>query len=143
MNENQSRGLLGFEKASTPKATKSPSLRDLEWAAGFLEGEAWFGKYGAYRGGEHLTATQAFEEPLLKLQCLFGGHVNTQKVRGSNRKPTWIWSVSGSRARGIMMTLYPLLSSRRQEAIRKALYDPPNQDVASINRNTAKSRTSA
>jgi len=30
---------LGWERKTTPKATRKPTARNLEWAAGFYEGE--------------------------------------------------------------------------------------------------------
>lgn len=110
-----------FASAKVAKATKSPTSRDLEWAAGFLEGEGSF-LYNHNRktlsngrkkdtGTQEVSATQVHtSEPLNKLQALFGG-----TVRGED------WRVTGPRARGVMMTLYPLVSSRRKEQIRRAL----------------------
>ena len=93
-------------------ATKSPTTRDLEWAAGFLEGEGCF----LYTGSTHVVdAGQNQRECLDRLQNLFGGAVRKER-EGFHR-----WKLSGARARGVMMTLYVLLSTRRQEQIKGAL----------------------
>lgn len=117
------------EWSTTPKAILSPSIRGLEWAAGFLEGEGWF---GASQGGrkhnhysEKVVAVQASLEPLERLQRLFGGIIRHRKVdyvrKDGKVSQRWDWLIFGARARGLMMTLYSLLSARRKEAIRLAL----------------------
>jgi len=104
----------GYELASTPKATRRVTVRDIEWSAGFLEGEGSFlaGKDGCQR----VQADQKHRETLDRLSSCFGGRVTAR--RGRN---IWLWKVYGSRARGVMLTLYSLMSSRRQQQIRRAL----------------------
>src|SRR5437899_325842 len=92
-----------------PKATSHPTARDLEWAAGFLEGEGSFGKWGTTHT---VQAAQVNQEPLLRIQTLFGGWVKPRKTMQPGHQNAWVWRVSGARARGIMMTLYSLLSER-------------------------------
>ena len=99
-------------------ATKSPSLIDLHWAAGFLEGE------GSFQFPHRVSASQVQEEPLLRLREMFGGKIGITKRPESkpNQKDCHSWNTSGSRARGIMMTLYPLMSTKRKEQIKQALF---------------------
>jgi hypothetical protein len=105
---------LGWEGKNTQKATRSFSDLDMAWAAGFLEGE------GAFTSPHRVDARQVDREPLDRLLGMFGGRICV--VKATERWNTCHhWYTSGSRARGIMMTLYPLLSARRQEQIRKAL----------------------
>ena len=54
-----------------------------------------------------------------------------------NRKPFWQWAVAQqAQAAGLMMTIYPLMSNRRQGQIRKALAawqaqgNPPERKTA-------------
>ncbi len=45
---------------------------------------------------------------------LFGGTIDPPRKVGS---PTSCWRISGARARGVMLTLYPLLSEKRKQQI--------------------------
>lgn len=107
-------------KDTAPKATKNPDTKDLYWAAGFLEGE------GSFRGGEgdsKVVAAQVQKEPLERLKTLFGGslYLELKNNKNSKHKDIWWWKTYGARARGIMMTLYSLMSPRRQAQIKSAL----------------------
>jgi len=100
--------------------SRSPSLRDLEWAAGFLEGE------GHFRSSRVEAKQISTTEPLERLLAIFGGHVETfsmeyRRQQGGKANDGSIWGVGGARARGVMMTLFPLLSTRRKAQIRGAL----------------------
>lgn len=108
----------------------SPTGIDLAWAAGFLEGEGCFGWSGGKKGpsSERISAGQKNPEPLYKLLAMFGGRIGMQHQMTKNLIKSQgvatslpYWMVSGSRARGVMMTLYPLLSKRRQEKIKQCL----------------------
>lgn len=103
---------LGWEKKGTPKATISPTLRQIEWAAGFLEGEGTFEKC-------RVRASQKQKEPLTRLKKYFGGTITINAY--DYLEPIYRWNISGSRARGVMLTLYRLMSPRRQKQIRKGL----------------------
>jgi len=108
------------ELSRVPKSTKSPTLRDLEWAAGFLEGEGSFSHQLGH--SEAIYCRQVNPEPIHKLQDLFGG-VIAQRLPGDRfgKQVQLEWHITGARARGVMMTLYPLLSKRRKEQVKKAL----------------------
>lgn len=105
----------------TTAATRTATTNDIYWAAGFLEGE---GSFIARRvpGAvvREVACQQAQEEPLARLREFFGGRIYLLSER-PRRKPCWTWKVSGSRAMGVMMTLYPIMSPRRQEQIVLAL----------------------
>lgn len=103
----------GHEWTSTTKAAVTPSLKGLTWAAGFLEGEGCF----YWRNTEMIAAGQVQKEPLLWLQQMFGGNIALKK---NGKNAIWSWLVCGSRARGIMLTLFPLMSTRRKEQITTA-----------------------
>lgn len=100
------------QKRGTPNRTERPTRHDLDWAAGFLEGEASFRH-------SHVAVRQVQREPLDRLARVFGGRVLPVK-----QHPRWnlchYWGVSGSRARGVMLTLFVLLSTRRRQQIRAA-----------------------
>lgn len=123
-------GWLGRKMASDISAIRTPTDRELGWAAGFLEGEANFHKAKVplkdgklCRGGENIRCSQVNPDPLTLLQEIFGGRVNLVKVNTPKHNNYWHWSISGARARGVMMTLYPLMSSTRQGQIEAALRD--------------------
>lgn len=111
-------GLLS--RAYIPKACISPTSRDLEWAAGFMEGE---GCFTCVRpgGNARANAAQVNKEPVQRLQNMFGGSLTLYAPRNSKHSEIWRWQVCGARARGVMMTLYSLLSVRRKQQIRRAL----------------------
>lgn len=90
-------------------ASRSPTLMDIAWAAGFIEGEGCFTTHG------QVTVTQKTIEPLARLQEFVGGGISQDK------DGIYQLRLSGARARGLAMTLYPLLSSRRQKRIREML----------------------
>ncbi len=125
--DRYSKKRLGFdlktvvhERRWTRTASARSTIRNLEWAAGFLDGE---GCPIAYNGTQRFSALQADTEPLERLLRLFGGSLIPQADR-ARKKPAWLWQVHGARARGVMMTLYLLLSARRRSQIRKALASP-------------------
>ena|ERR1051325_7267258 len=107
----------GLERKATRRAIVPCSIRDLEWSAGFIEGEGSFTKGNS--GTEIVRVAQVDREPVAKLLSLFGGALK-QYHRGKVN-PQWIWSVCGARARGVALTLFPLLSLRRQGQIRRAI----------------------
>jgi len=113
------------ERRATPHATRHPSQRDLGWAAGFLEGEGCF-QTGKGRDGRSrsitVTATQVQKEPCERLSAMFGGPVRQYKhSAGSRGQPFYRWTIHGTRARGVMLTLFSLMSPRRKQQIRAAL----------------------
>jgi hypothetical protein len=105
---------LGEEKGCTKKATHKVSIRDLEWAAGFLEGE------GCFRQGR-VMAPQVQIEPLKRLLKMFGGSITGPRRPLPRNKGTYLWRVSGARGRGVSLTLFSLMSSLRQKQIVKSL----------------------
>lgn len=98
---------------------RRPTREQLFWIAGFFEGEAWFG-----RGRDHcarVTVNQVQKAPLNTLLDLLGGSLYHHPNPLPRQQDKHQWSAWGSRARGIMMTVYSLMSPRRQWQIRRAL----------------------
>ena len=87
--------------------------RQLEWAAGFLEGEGSF----TVDSGVRVSAQQVQREPLERLKAMFGGRI--RRITGRNCNG---WQVSGMTAAGIMMTMYGLMSPRRKKQIAGSLF---------------------
>lgn len=95
-------------------AARRPSRDDLLWAAGFLEGEGSFTYHGRTL---RIEAEQNEREPLDRLREMFGGWtISRPRPRMTHR-----WYAGGARARGVMMTLYSLMFTRRRKQIAEAL----------------------
>jgi hypothetical protein len=106
-------------------------IKDIYWTAGFLEGEGTFiyNRRKAGGGSQMIIAAQKVIEPLERLQKLFGGTIHKSKVSKLRqlRKPDdfiYRWYTKAATSRGLMMTLYSLMSPKRQEQIRRALNHP-------------------
>lgn len=95
--------------------------RNIEWIAGFLEGEGAFGLSGPNRKSALVAAAQVQMEPLERLMRMVGGNLHTHTSKKPNHQVQGRWSLSGINAAGLMMTVYPLMSPRRKEQIRAAL----------------------
>ena len=104
----------GYQRRTTPRATVSPSIAEIHWAAGFLEGEGCFQGKGV---SSSVIAAQKVPEPLYRLQAMFGGSVAPISVGQS----TCRWLVCGMRARGVIFTIYTMMSLRRRAQMRRAL----------------------
>lgn len=93
-------------------------LKKLYWTAGFLEGEGWFGVSQKGSGYAAITVVQVQREPLERLKEYFGGYiVKRQKPSSDRHSQAYAWMVNGVKAAGLMMTLYPLMSPKRQRKI--------------------------
>jgi hypothetical protein len=90
-------------------------VTDINWIAGFLEGEGSFVKT---KGSIALQAVQARPELMDKLKFLLGG---TTCISHQYGRDYYRWTLVGSNAAGLMMTLYSLMSSYRKGQIKKAL----------------------
>lgn len=100
-------------------ARRALTPREWEWTAAFLEGEGWFGKVNRSHSLV-VSAGQLQAWPLEKLKALFGGSLivyrHPQKGHVIHH-----WSLVGTAAVGLMMTLYCLMSPKRQDQIRAAV----------------------
>ncbi len=70
---------FGTEYRVTHPAIRKPSIRDLEWAAGFLEGE---GSFVTTVTTQLVTAVQENPDPLIRLLEIFGGKVKEESGAG-------------------------------------------------------------
>lgn len=107
--------MASLEKKAPLSRSSSLSV-ELGWAAGFLEGE---GHFAAHRNSPVVTAVQKEREPLDRLHAVFGGAMSAY-TRNDGRS-YYRWQACGQRGAACMMTLYALLSSRRQARIEDAL----------------------
>ena len=98
---------------------KADPIPNLMWAAGFLDGE---GSFSSGKGSPIVQGHQVSIEPLIELQRLFGGSIACySRPNNPKAQPIHVWTVCGSRAAGVMMTLFTLLTERRQEQIKNVL----------------------
>lgn len=94
------------------------SLRELYWAAGFLEGE---GCFSSQRYLVSVSAVQVQRQPLERLRALFGGNILTFEREAVKGRVYHRWQLVGRKAAGVVMTLYTLMSPRRQQQIEAGL----------------------
>jgi hypothetical protein len=96
---------------------------DIHWLAGVYEGEG----YCIFGCGTHrITLAQKDEWLGKELQRRFGGVVYDTPDKRTG-VVYHVWRVTGARARGIMMSMYPLLSPRRQQQVLNVLRAAPGK----------------
>jgi hypothetical protein len=117
-----------------------PTLQDLAWAAGFMEGEGTFTRYLSHDKypSVRISASQKNKEPLEKLQKFFGGNILPKKCkkiwwekqrRYIYSSESWTWRIYGVMARNTTKLMYPWLSERRKNQAKEVLdysYTNPN-----------------
>lgn len=99
------------------------TMCQIGWIAGFLEGEAYFGGTAKHRSIQ-VNASQVEREPLEKLERWLGGTITQvpARVTGHIRaQAIWKWYLGSNRAVQLMMTIYPLMSPKRQGQITRTL----------------------
>lgn len=102
-------------------------IKELYWVAGLFEGE---GHIAAYRRGVYnnrciisiqiqLTDRDVLEE----VRRILGiGYIGNGRIPNGSKKVAYMYSITDKKqAVGLLMTMYPLLKSRRQAKIREAL----------------------
>lgn len=107
----------GIEAKKTLPSTLSPTNLDLAWAAGLYEGE---GNVQRNKNSVSVRISQNDCWVTHRLLVLFGGTLGTQY--GWKGRAMCRWMLNGARARGFLLTIYPWLSLRRQEAVRAAVH---------------------
>ncbi len=91
-------------------ALTHPSTLAIAWMAGIIEGEGYM-QYKNYT--TRIEVGQKDDWIIWKLQELLGGTVGSYRNK-KTQKDYWRWTASGSRARGIIMTLFIFFSPRRK-----------------------------
>lgn len=107
--------------------------KDMEigWIAGFLDGDGCFGWYGEKRnstrrqrkqwvGYPSVIASQNFLEPLERISKTFPGTVRYITTHKNGNKQ-YEYRVNNKIAIDIMVAVYPIISSRRQEKIQEII----------------------
>jgi hypothetical protein len=102
-------------------------MHEIGWIAGFLEGEGFFTTVGRTEKTPRIEAGQVDIGPIDRLHDRFGGKM-WQELRGGvygrykgNRQPFWRWYCPPSESVQIMMTIWPLVSTKRRLEIEKCL----------------------
>lgn len=102
------------------------STDNLNWIAGFLEGEACFGKTCNTKktGSIYIQVSQVELYPLEKLQKLLGGNIHkySHGTKNPKHRDFYRWQVCGMTAEELMKMLFSLLSPKRQNKITDLLY---------------------
>lgn len=111
------------------------TLRQVEWAAGFLEGEGCFysSPLGVRAHRNSVTAAQVQREPLQRLVNMFGGAIYNVPPKKPTHAPAFVWTTTGARAVGIAMTVYSLMSPKRKMQIGKLLSSWRSRNKANQN----------
>lgn len=112
----QGRKCWKVEKAKVP-----PTLLEIAWIAGIIEGE------GCIWGGPDKSATEISvmqKEPwiLKKLQKFIGGSLGTVSKQGALKRTYWRWRVSGTRARGLGFTVFSFLSPHKRDQVKRLIH---------------------
>jgi hypothetical protein len=92
--------------------TATPTEADVQFFAGFYEGEGSACKHG--KRSIVVQVPQKDPEILYRARNLWGGSIRTNSIGIS------AWVMSGDRARRFLIAVYPYLSSRRKEQIERA-----------------------
>lgn len=102
------------------EATTLPTHTELAFAAGFMEGDGYFGK-------NKTTVSAEFHQKeswiIDKFQAWFGGAVGQVHKQGILKRSYWRWRISGDRARNFMRATFEYYSPKRQGQIKHCLGD--------------------
>lgn len=86
---------------------------DLAWAAGFFDGEGYFGVNDAHnRASPFVSVTQKRQMPLLKLQQMFQGSLHYYEYQYS----FWVWRLTGAKSVLRVAPVVPYLVLKKAEA---------------------------
>lgn len=103
-----------------PKAapTELATRDDIIWFAGIFEGDG-----NASKTSTEIVCVGQKERWLLdKCRALFGGSVHLRERQGFDKRANhYMWQVTGARARGLLQSIYGLLSPRRQAQVEETL----------------------
>jgi predicted outer membrane lipoprotein len=97
-------------------------IKELYWAAGFLEGEGTFSWRKKPNNQFAIYANQVDPESLYRLKQHWGGSIYGPLKRTNPRhQPFFAWYLGGPNAAAFAMMIYSLMTGRRQEKIKFAL----------------------
>lgn len=116
------------------------NVNNIYWLAGLFDGEASF--YWSPRSRSCQVQLAMTDEDTIKKVCLLLNHPKYYLVKQQKKHYKQCYSIhfSGKEAVGIMMTLYSLLSKRRQETIEFIISEwkkVPNRYKVGMNKRNA------
>lgn len=94
-------------------------LKDIYWLAGLLEGEGCFGLLAF--GQPRIQLTMTDRDVIDRVAMIAGPAVKGPYRQSGNRQEVFAVTITGRKAAGWMMSIYPLMGQRRQSKIREAL----------------------
>jgi hypothetical protein len=104
-----------------PGPTKTPSEKEVAFAAGFYEGEGCAQHANKNRvNALQVIIGQKDPEILYRLREWFGGGIYQRTNSGANKITLHVLMISGNRARAFLRQVWPYLSIRRKAQILKA-----------------------
>lgn len=99
--------------------------KDIYWLAGLIEGDGCFTNSSTVNFSPTVAVKMSDADVVNRANDIlrFTRHVPVRCFPDSrpDRQPTYIAKVTGTRAIGWMMTLYPLMGERRQARIRELI----------------------
>lgn len=103
------------------EARLTVSADQVAWAAGYLEGEAWFGLNSGLLPAIRVASRDS--APLERLLDLFGGKLSSRPVKSGKYAGTiyWNWGVYADQAVLLARAVTPWLSPRRLDQVQKLL----------------------
>ena len=93
---------------------------EVAWLAGLLEGEGYFAVQGSSIGSPIIQLLMTDRDVVDRVAAVFQTNVNTVK-RYEGRKQAYRVNAYGSRAAGLIMTIYPFLGARRRAKVKEVL----------------------
>lgn len=97
----------------------------LEWLAGLLEGEAWFGERRRNDGGvprPYISLKMTDRDVVERVAEMFGTAVTFIHRVEPQHKDQWVTRCQGNRAIEIMRGILPFMGKRRTETIEMLLF---------------------
>jgi hypothetical protein len=94
---------------------------DIYYLAGWLEGEGCFSIYRKNHTVVSIQGTSTDKDTLEKVASLLKAKTYFYKPKNKNWSSSWSFTLTGRKAIAWMMTLYPLMGSRRQEKIKECI----------------------
>ena len=119
---------------ATPGFPDNVPSEDLHWLAGLLEGEGTF-LTGPPSAPRHpvLAVQMTDEDVVVRVATMFGRKASCWTPREARWQPTYIARVTGAKAVAWMTALRPLMGSRRQTQIDRAVASYEPRPVALLN----------
>jgi len=98
--------------ASTKSGPLGPTLTDLAYTAGYLDGEGCF----LWNRTPTVEVKNTYPKILQWLKSKYGGSVRLSKSSHNNSRSQYIWRVCGSEALSLCQILVPYLREKKDQA---------------------------